>query len=145
MKNEKDKWKMICSCLLTNGIRTRIFPISVNRGMYIAITIEPMLTPRKPIRSGSTMSAGWRLPHHFLLVESASSQACCRERRSVRDTIICPHVWEDTGCFQWFTKLSPRSTPVRTFRIASSMITLPEVLAVMSRDCKLAHLKRAGG
>jgi hypothetical protein len=52
--------------------------------------------------------------------------------------IICATMFGNMSvAFKGSTKLSPRSTPERTFMIAASTRTLPAVFAVISRDWRI--------
>ena len=105
------------------------------------MTIEPMVTPRKPISSGSISVNRLAMAEStsgFVEVGDLSEHRIEGAGLFTDADHLSDHVCGNTSvAFSGSTKLSPRSTPARTFVIASSMITLPEVFAVMSSDCRI--------
>ena len=60
------------------------FPIRVKSGRYIEMTIPPMVTPRKAMRTGS-INASTAVAEFYASLPLKASRDCVRARDSFRD------------------------------------------------------------
>jgi hypothetical protein len=122
-----------------NGLTASLL-IRSKIGMYIAMTMPPTTPPRNAIMTGSSsvsMPGDRRV--HLLLVEVGDLRQHRVERagRLADADHLHDHRREHARLASGAEMVSPRSMLVRVTWIASSMMALPAVRAVMSRPSRI--------